>query len=395
MSPRHVRFLAALLVSCVSSAFGQIPPFDLEAYTSFLAAHKEMSAGQLLALHPAGIFAHAARTSISSALYGDSIALKYNLTAYEKSLIEQNGFMASERLSSSSPAVAFLDIYHKDLPVFVSTDAVLHAWHMSYDEILKSTESHLLIRRLDTLLASLHAQLPARATAYAGNRGMRQMLQDVDLYLTIPRKLLGSNADPLFAENVAPVSQILGLIAAQQPAKISLFQSVARSVDFSQFTPRGHYTQSPELTRYFQAMIWLGRTELTVLPPAQDDIPPTEADLQRQTIDAVLLHEAALACDGYRKLDQVDQIIRFFVGESDNITMPQIQAVILVITGPGLTVTVTVNAGPVQVPVVGVTVYVAVTGAFVVLVKVPLMLEGLPLLAAPPVNPDPPGAGQL
>ena len=84
-----------------------------------------------------------------------------------------------------------------------------------------------------------------------------------------------------------------------------------------------------------------------------------------------------------------------FSGVTVKVSPLQIVAVILVITGAGLTVTVTVNGVPVQVAVVGVTVYVAVTGAFVVLVKVPLMLVGLPLLADPPVNPDPPGAGQL
>jgi len=327
MLPRAFRFLAALFVICFSSALSQIPPFDIDVYKSFLATHQDMSANELLALHPAGSFAHAAPMSFPSALYADSIALKYNLTDYEKSLIEQNGFMVTERLSRPSPADAFLDIYQKDLPAFVSTDAILHAWHMSYDEILKVVETYLLIGKLDTLLASLHNQLPARAAAYAGDPGMRQMLLDVDLYLTIPRRLLGSNEGPLFAENMTLVSQILGFITAQQVVRFPLFQSVPHDIDFSQFTPRGHYTQSPELTRYFQAMIWLGRTELAILPAVQPgEVKPPESDFQRQTIDAVLLHEAALGCDGYPKLEEIDQVIRLFVGESDNITLPQIQA---------------------------------------------------------------------
>ena len=66
--------------------------------------------------------------------------------------------------------------------------------------------------------------------------------------------------------------------------------------------------------------------------------------------------------------------------------------------GLGLTVTVTVNVGPTQLPnnidEVGVTVYVAVTAALVVLVSVPLMFNA-PAPAAPPVNPAPAGAAQL
>ncbi len=53
-------------------------------------------------------------------------------------LIKKNGFMVSERLFKySSFGDAFLDIYHKDLPVFVSTDAILHAFHISYDRYFK------------------------------------------------------------------------------------------------------------------------------------------------------------------------------------------------------------------------------------------------------------------
>src|SRR5664280_386687 len=76
----------------------------------------------------------------------------------------------------------------------------------------------------------------------------------------------------------------------------------------------------------------------------------------------------------------------------------QMVAVLLAMAGFGFTVTVTVNVAPTQLPNntddVGVTVYVAVTAAFVVLVSVPLMFAA-PAPAAPPVNPAPAGAAQL
>jgi hypothetical protein len=71
----------------------------------------------------------------------------------------------------------------------------------------------------------------------------------------------------------------------------------------------------------------------------------------------------------------------------------QIVAVWLGITGFGFMVTVTVNVAPTQLPAapdVGVTVYVAVTGALVLLVSVPVI--DAPLPAAPPVKPTPAGA---
>jgi hypothetical protein len=35
-------------------------------------------------------------------------------------------------------------------------------------------------------------------------------------------------------------------------------------VDFSQFTPRGHYTRSAKLQSYFRCLMWLGRIDIPV-----------------------------------------------------------------------------------------------------------------------------------
>jgi hypothetical protein len=64
----------------------------------------------------------------------------------------------------------------------------------------------------------------------------------------------------------------------------------------------------------------------------------------------------------------------------------QADVVIAVTAGTGLMVTVTVKVDPVQLPAVGVTVYVAVCGVLVGLVKLPLMLAAA-VPAAPPVRP--------
>jgi hypothetical protein len=68
----------------------------------------------------------------------------------------------------------------------------------------------------------------------------------------------------------------------------------------------------------------------------------------------------------------------------------QIVEAIPVTAGIGLIVTVTVNVEPVQLPALGVTVYVAVCAVFVTMESVPVIDEPLP--AAPPVNPVPVGA---
>ena len=75
-----------------------------------------------------------------------------------------------------------------------------------------------------------------------------------------------------------------------------------------------------------------------------------------------------------------------FVGDVVNAVPLHIVAVWFGTTGRGLIVATTVNVGPIQLPLVGVTVYVAVCGMFVGLVSVPLILD-CKLAVAPPVNP--------
>ena len=74
-----------------------------------------------------------------------------------------------------------------------------------------------------------------------------------------------------------------------------------------------------------------------------------------------------------------------FAGVAENATALQVVAIIFVMAGFGFTVTVTVNVDPVQLPDVGVTVYVAVCAVLVGLVSVPVILAPDP--AAPPVRP--------
>jgi len=316
-----------LLLGMTRLAVAQEKVFDLGDFQTFLDTYAGLPTGDLLAMHPAGTFQRRAGTSFRAAQYSDSVQVKYAVTPHEADLLDRHGFVVTERLSFDAFGSAFLDVYTKDLPVFISTDAILHALHMSYDRILMDTEEGVLIPKLDALLAALQAAVPTLADRYAGVPGMEQPLRDLDVYLTVPRRLLaGAPVPPVFAENEGEVQALLGLVAEEEGFKpYPLFAENCRLLDFSQFTPRGHYTQSEELTRYFQAMIWLGRTELYLSAPATDACSPSEADVQRQTILAMLVTEAVEAGPGAALLAEVEALIQLFVGESDNVTLPHLQ----------------------------------------------------------------------
>ncbi|OGU71073.1 MAG: hypothetical protein A2V93_03695 [Ignavibacteria bacterium RBG_16_34_14] len=305
--------------------------FNIEQYKQFLQSHQNMITSQLLEMYDAGSFRNTININYDGTLYFDSIDAKYNLTDYEKSLIQNYGFMVSERLSMDSFGEALLQIYHQDLPVFVSTDAILHAFHISYDRILRDVELGILINRIDNILNQLNASMPQLHNTYSSNPGMLQMLKDVDVYITVPRKLFNTNSAPYYTDNNAVVNDIINQIMGEQGhVPYTLFSENCRIMDWSQFKPRGHYddNQFPILRKYFRVMMWLGRTELYLLKPRSFPVyceQQTFNDIKRQTIDAFLINEIFNLAGVQPLYNEVEDIIQFFVGYSDNVTLPNIQ----------------------------------------------------------------------
>ncbi len=280
-------------------------------------------------MYPAGIFSADINAAYDDALYFDSINAKYNLTPHEKSLINANGFMVTERISRNTFGLSFMEIFHQDLPIYVSTDAILHALHMSYDRILKDVELGLLIQQSEAIVNQMHAQIPQLAVRYSSNPVMIERVKDVDVFLTVARKLFNSGAAPYYPYNQSLSNYYYNkAVAATGMNSEFIFAANCRKVDWSQFQPRGHYVDEmhPELADYFRAMMWLGRIELYLMAP-KNVYPICLADfydVQRQTIMTFLLKELYELSGVASQVTSTEEILRFFVGESDNVTMPDL-----------------------------------------------------------------------
>lgn len=124
--------------------------------------------------------------------------------------------MVSERLKRISFGESLLEIFNQDFPVFVSTDAILHAFHISYDRILTDMEVGLLEDRLTELLWNLRNSMNQLHNNYGSNPEMITMLKDVDVYVTVPLLLLEENVQPYYPENNVMIDSILNWIDNEQ-----------------------------------------------------------------------------------------------------------------------------------------------------------------------------------
>ena len=326
----YIAVIAAMIMVHLlnpNTVWAQDEPFDVVAYQSFLDANATLPARGLLNMHPAGTFRRATDSPFLQAFYADSVVAKMRLTPDEQDLGNTNGFFVTERLTYDSFGSALRDVYTNDLPVFISTDAVLHAIHMSYDLILQEAELQVLEPRLRELLAALHAAVPTLESRYGAIDGMGMPLKDLDVFLTIPRRLLETMpVEPIYTENEEEIQTLMGFIEEETGfVAYPLFAEECRFLDFSQFTPRGHYTDQEELTRYFQAMIWLGRTEIYLSSPETVECKASDADVQRQTVLAMLVDEALEISGTNELVDEIEEFIRLFVGESDNVTLENLR----------------------------------------------------------------------
>jgi hypothetical protein len=164
----------------------------------------------------------------------------------------------------------FYRVLSDDLPVFISADAILHAWHFSYQRLLEESEETQLAPALQRILDGMHLQLAA-VPLDVREGPLKDSLQDADYYLSVARSLLnGQQVSPVFGDQSTATNITNALTAIGQLNMDFPIFGTNRMVDFSQFTVRGHYERSEALGRYFRAYMWTARVDFRMLAAKPD-----------------------------------------------------------------------------------------------------------------------------
>ncbi len=177
-----------------------------------------------------------------------------------------------------------------NMPVFITTDAVFHVYHLYFDKLLRDLEREHFIGDLTELTRALVGQAAARYES-AQDPVARETARRVWAYFVLAQQLLEETPPPIPAAVQPEVSAELELIRSTpsgptfsvllpDPENDSLSPYLE---DYTQYIPRGHYTRSPELERYFRAMMWYGRINLRLASPAETRMALLITDLLRTT----------------------------------------------------------------------------------------------------------------
>ncbi len=259
----------------------------------------------------------------------------FRLNARELQTIRKLGFVVSERLSTPTFVDQFYQIWRDDLPVFFSTDAALHAWHSTYLAMLKDLEVFIVQPEIAKVLRGMRESFPSVWDAH-GDGPLGEGLRDTDFFLTIAESLIDITSEELrfplasvprvfpthLSDQSAKASRLLGQIRSHEGLEwVALFGD-ERLVDFSQFTPRGHYTASLFRQRFFEALMWLGRIDFRTGGGHPD---PGSLRQLAGAVSLSLLMEEAGQLENWKR---ADGIIEMLVGLEDSMSPPALLALL-------------------------------------------------------------------
>ena len=288
--------------------------------------------------HPAlfteDIFGGSAEITANTPAYSSDLGTVINpgvyppeVTWYNDPLGDEGRTKLQENYFVTRPAdwgYEFYDIYFSNpggyVPTFITTDSLLHAFHQYYAFLQKNTERDYLYDRLKEMSEKLYANSLAQKQELTGTPWEAAAERNIGYY-GIAVELLGGEAS-LSADAQAELSMILDGSGVSDSLLFANENSYTQ--DYSQFKPRGYYTESDRLEAYFRAMMWYG----------QMNFARASEDLTRSAVLSVL----AMDEEAYQLWSEIYSVTAFFAGESDDLGYSEYYPAVVSVYGENVTV---------------------------------------------------------
>lgn len=260
----------------------------------------------------------------------NDIDMVFSLTTQQEELLRSNGFFVRAFGDEKDIVEPYKYLKNHAIPIFVTSDTVLHLYHILFDQTLKGIEEREFF---DDILDLSKAFFDKSLQEYESftEPTLKEAARRNVCFFGVAVSLLQSPSDEYNgSEEIKTVSFSIPTYAidnvTNELASIEAHEGFEQSPifrykeDYSQYKPRGHYTQSEKLKRYFKAMMWYGRAAF--LLRGSDII--RESDATIATIQACLISTsvASLTAEGepVKNLwERVYTVTAFFVGTADDL----------------------------------------------------------------------------
>ena len=248
--------------------------------------------------------------------YADQIPLSET----QRQVLSQNGFVVLP--PKPGQYREFYQIYEAGRydfrPIFVTTDSIYHVYHLLFDKMLRDLERDSFIPMLNSLTSTMLNASYQQYQALKGTALEEPALRNV-AFFAVAAQLLGL-PDAVPAEAAGLVNAELALINGASGAQLSpiwdrpdLPGDQKLIEDYSQYIPRGHYTRSEELKKYFKAMMWYGRLTYRL----RDAFETRRALLMTQTLRTATTADGTPAVTLWQNIYEPTA---FIVGKADDLS---------------------------------------------------------------------------
>jgi len=297
---------------------------------------------------------------------------QFQLGANQKELLQQNGFVVIP-WSGDDIVEPYTAMKEQGVPIFVTSDTLLHLYHIQFNEILKRIEEEEFF---DQLIDMSQAMLERSIQDYntftdpdlkeAARRNVAYFAVGLELLQTptedydearLKAEIEQWNREhPYDEKEFKPIRQVSFSIPNYVTSEVeeeiknieehegfkpsAIFNSDTDCAcdapccyceDYSQYVPRGHYTRSETLKRFFKAMMWYGRMAFLLKGGEASECAAlegpliTEQDARLATIQASLISAELSSVevgDGTAQeiWDRIYSVTSFFVGTADDLT---------------------------------------------------------------------------
>ena len=254
----------------------------------------------------------------------------FSLTDHQKEMLETNGFVVIDLGVEDDITNPYKYLKDHEIPVVVTSDTLLHLYHVLFDQTLKGIEEREFFDSILDLSKALFDKSIQDYDAFTEPSLKEAARRNVG-YFGVALSLLqtpteGYNNSEIIRTVSFSIPEYVTANVTTELSYIDTHEGYQDSAlfhykeDYSQYVPRGHYTQSEVLKRYFKAMIWYGR--IAFLLRGSEIV--KEIDAQIATIQACLLSTAfpSLTIDNTPVEElwgRIYTVSSFFVGIADDL----------------------------------------------------------------------------
>ena len=203
---------------------------------------------------------------------------------------------------------------YSQFPNFVTTDLFLQLYHLYIDCLLREIEENQLLPMMIQFTRNMHELLYNMERWSGSDEKVNQVAKHNTTFYNVAHKLFTgewiSAPEPgsMDAEEVEKVmASVNSTSRFMQDYKDIMFA-------YSLFRPRGHYTRTEKLQRYFRGMMWIQS-----VPFGLDHEDEVLAAVQQ----ACALKSDKTSQENYNRLNK---LITYMMGQSDNLSLPQVMA---------------------------------------------------------------------